>query len=220
MNTEQEKPQEEKELSGKLDKLATIELLPMDQRINTIRQSYHSLNLLLKQVMKKGTDFGEIPGVKKASLFKPGAEKLRMLFGLSVKMERTDTIMDKNIIYFTYKCTLTNSAGHVVGECEGSCNSKETKYRYNTVDIPNQLDIPYIEKLKKEGLLVSKNVGQKTIFQERVEKKDYYDQINTFKKMAQKRAFIGAILIATGTSEYYTQDLEDFRNQFEDNPTT
>jgi hypothetical protein len=32
---------------------------------------------------------------------------------------------------------------------------------------------------------------------------------NTMMKMAQKRAFVGAILIATGASEFYTQDVED-----------
>lgn len=32
---------------------------------------------------------------------------------------------------------------------------------------------------------------------------------NTIMKMAQKRAFVGAILIATGASEYFTQDIED-----------
>jgi hypothetical protein len=32
---------------------------------------------------------------------------------------------------------------------------------------------------------------------------------NTIMKMAQKRAFVGAILVATGASEFYTQDIED-----------
>lgn len=32
---------------------------------------------------------------------------------------------------------------------------------------------------------------------------------NTIMKMAQKRAFVGAILIATGASEFFTQDVED-----------
>jgi len=34
--------------------------------------------------------------------------------------------------------------------------------------------------------------------------------VNTLQKMAQKRAMVGAVLIATRTSEQYTQDLEDF----------
>lgn len=32
---------------------------------------------------------------------------------------------------------------------------------------------------------------------------------NTIQKMAQKRAFVGAILMATGASEFFTQDVED-----------
>ena len=38
---------------------------------------------------------------------------------------------------------------------------------------------------------------------------DTAEQVNTFQKMAQKRAYVGAILIACNLSEYYTQDVED-----------
>lgn len=44
----------------------------------------------------------------------------------------------------------------------------------------------------------------------RVPNPDIADQVNTFQKMAQKRAFIGPVLIATNTSERFTQDVEDF----------
>ena len=44
----------------------------------------------------------------------------------------------------------------------------------------------------------------------RVPNLNIHDQINTLKKMAQKRAFVGAVLLATGASEYFTQDLEDY----------
>jgi len=39
---------------------------------------------------------------------------------------------------------------------------------------------------------------------------DISEQINTILKMAQKRALIAATLIATNTSDYFTQDVEDF----------
>ena len=32
---------------------------------------------------------------------------------------------------------------------------------------------------------------------------------NTIMKIAQKRAFVGAMLLATGASEFFTQDIED-----------
>ena len=45
--------------------------------------------------------------------------------------------------------------------------------------------------------------------------RDVADQVNTIDKMAQKRAFVAAILIATNASDYFTQDMEDF----DDKPT-
>ena len=43
----------------------------------------------------------------------------------------------------------------------------------------------------------------------RVENDNVASQKNTIMKMAQKRAFVGAILIVTGASEFFTQDVED-----------
>ena len=43
----------------------------------------------------------------------------------------------------------------------------------------------------------------------RIPNPDIFDQVNTFEKMALKRAYIMATLNATGASELYTQDLED-----------
>jgi hypothetical protein len=44
----------------------------------------------------------------------------------------------------------------------------------------------------------------------RVPNENIFDQINTLMKMSQKRSFVGAILLATGASEFFTQDLEDY----------
>lgn len=38
---------------------------------------------------------------------------------------------------------------------------------------------------------------------------DIADQVNTIQKMAQKRALVASVLIATSASEFFTQDLED-----------
>lgn len=45
-----------------------------------------------------------------------------------------------------------------------------------------------------------------------VPNKDVAEQVNTIDKMAQKRAFVAAILIATNASDYFTQDMEDFKD--------
>lgn len=45
--------------------------------------------------------------------------------------------------------------------------------------------------------------------QEKRNSKPMPTQINSLQKMAQKRAFVGAVIIATGASDFFTQDLED-----------
>lgn len=44
----------------------------------------------------------------------------------------------------------------------------------------------------------------------RVPNDDVFSLVNTLDKMAQKRALIAAILVATGASAFFTQDVEDF----------
>ena len=39
--------------------------------------------------------------------------------------------------------------------------------------------------------------------------KPVYDVANTLMKMAEKRAYVGAVLMATNTSDFFSQDLED-----------
>jgi hypothetical protein len=41
------------------------------------------------------------------------------------------------------------------------------------------------------------------------QKKRALDILNTLQKMAQKRAFVGAVIMATGASDFFSQDLED-----------
>lgn len=43
-----------------------------------------------------------------------------------------------------------------------------------------------------------------------VPNRDVAEQTNTILKMAQKRALVAAVLIATNASDYFTQDLDDF----------
>lgn len=44
----------------------------------------------------------------------------------------------------------------------------------------------------------------------RVPNEDVFDLVNTLQKMAQKRAIVGAVLLATNASEVFTADVEDF----------
>lgn len=194
---------------------------------------YNQFNEFVRRVMKSGVDFGVVPGTdKKPTLFKPGAEKLATLFNLSHRLNLLSAVEDwtgeqhggEPFFYYRYQCVLLHG-GVIVGETEGSCNSWEKKYRYRAGErtCPTCGKTAII-KGKAEyggGWLCWKNKGgcgdkwvdgDLIIEGQSVEKiinPDVCDLVNTIQKMAQKRAYVGAVLTTTNASEYFTQDVED-----------
>lgn len=134
-------------------------------------------------------DYGIIPGTKKKTLLKPGAEKILRLFNLGVRVRLADKEIDRhaNFAMFTYRAEVYSlRGGVVVAECEGSTNSQELKYRERTVWRTNSKGVR--ESVKEETPIC--------------------DVLNTLMKMAQKRAMIGATILATAASDYFDHDIE------------
>lgn len=151
------------------------------------------LEFVAKQ-LRRDVDFGVIPGTPKSSLFKPGAEKLSRLFGLGARFTLIDKTLDldKNFALFNYKCEVFHlKSGQVVAECEGTANSQEKKYKERTV-------WEWSEQAKKK-------VARKEVT-------PVCDVLNTLQKMAQKRAYVGAVILATGASDFFTQDIDDIED--------
>jgi hypothetical protein len=217
-----------------------------------IQQAVERRNGLVKfvqTIMHEGTDYGVIPGTerkpaaadngggaaapssKNNTLLKPGAEKLCSFFGLTPRFAIIERVEDwtgaghggEPLFYYFYKCQLVHGA-HVVAEGDGSCNSREKKYRYRRAEraCPKCGRAAILKSRddgggffcwrKKDGCgatfaeadprIVEQVVGQ-------VPNPDVADQVNTLQKMAQKRALIAATLIAVNASEFFTQDVED-----------
>jgi hypothetical protein len=196
------------------------------------KQRYELFRSFVGGVLVKGRDYGEVPGTTKPTLLKPGAEKLGAFFGLRPTFLIQESVNDwtgkdhgEPFFFREYKCQLFKN-GELVGEGVGSCNSWEKKYRYRSSErvcpecgkptiIKGKVEYGggYICFLKKGGCgakfadnaseIINQEVGQ-------VPNKDVADQVNTIDKMAQKRALVAAILIATNASDYFTQDMEDF----------
>jgi hypothetical protein len=154
------------------------------------------------KVMRENVHYGVIPGCRKPSLWKPGAEILCQGFRLAPEFVTTST-QDLNHTmkwekwdydkrtkvdgltkgYFEYdtQCTLIHipTAEVWAKAVSGSCNNFEAKYR-------------------------SLNP---------------YDIKNTLEKMAEKRALVAAVLIGVGASDIFTQDLEDLPELVVDGPS-
>lgn len=84
---------------------------------------------VIQQALTAGHDYGVIPGCKKPSLLKPGAEKINMLMGVSSEYQIMDKAEDYEKGFFAYniKCILRKN-GLSICEGVGNCNSKEKKY--------------------------------------------------------------------------------------------
>ena len=189
---------------------------------------YNALVEFTKSVLKDGLDYGKVPGVSKPSLLKPGAEKLATLYRLrpSFELVTSREDWDGGFFYYHYRCKLTRD-GEFMGEAEGSCNTKEKKYRYRNAErvCPNcgkptiikgkaEFGGGYICFAKKGGCGAKFKEGDAAIEGQevgQVENPEIYDTVNTVQKMAQKRALVAAVLITTGASEFFTQDVEDLQ---------
>jgi hypothetical protein len=176
-----------------------------------VEEAKHRYNALVEYVQKlmvSDRDYGKIPGSDKPTLLKPGAEKLRSFFGFRAPIELIEKTedWDKGFFHYIYRCN-AYEGDSLIASCEASANSKETKYRYRNVmeweatedDKKNAVKI--VTKQKKNGM------GSFKIY--KLENTEPFDLVNTLQKMAQKRAFVGAVLLAANASEFFTQDIED-----------
>lgn len=170
---------------------------------------YNALVEFVKTVMQTGRDFGVIPGTAKPTLLKPGAEKLCTLFGLKPEFECFDSVKDwdKGFFYFAYRCTLRRG-GEVIATGEGSCNSREKKYRWRYVPEFAATDDEKARAARREQ---KTGRGGRTYTMLVIENSEPFDLVNTLQKMAQKRALIAATLIGVNASEFFTQDVEDMQ---------
>jgi len=174
-----------------------------------LKAQVQKLGQFYKALMQEGTDYGVIPGTDKPTLLKPGAELLRVWAGLSpdYEIDSAGSDVQAGIFFFRVKCSLMNQYGRIAGQGSGSCTNLESKYRYRWV---YERDLP--EGVAKGTLPVKEFENKKTggkFRKYRLENDLPHDLANTILKMAEKRAFVGAILNATGASRIFTQDVED-----------
>jgi hypothetical protein len=152
----------------------------------------------VQRVMVKDVDYGHIKGCgDKPMLFKAGAEKTLNLFRMSVRFELVNSQedWDKPLFSYNYKATVRGPDGQIISECDSNCNSWESKYRYRMVS-------EQYAKPDEKAEAVGKKSTQKGPML-LLPNKDIYSQINTIQKMAQKRAMVGAVLIAANASAFF-----------------
>ncbi|MFB2897781.1 hypothetical protein ACE1CI_33105 [Aerosakkonemataceae cyanobacterium BLCC-F50] len=214
------------------------ELLPVTNHelasiMPDIVERYMTIRAFAQSVLQPGIDYAKIPGTgDKNTLLLPGAQKLRDFFNLTVQFHLEERIEDwtgKNyqgepfFFYLTRADVYRNN--RLIATAYGSCNSWEKKYRWREAKrhCPNcGSDAIRKSKNSGEGWYCWGKIGgcgaKFTESDERITNQkvglepnpEIFDLPNTLLKMSNKRAFVSAILYATGLSETLTSDLEDF----------
>ena len=201
--------------------------------IHAAIQRYQAMKDFISAVLKESVDYGKIPGTDKNTLLKPGAEKLSSFFGLVPTFQTVQSTLDwtgedhagEPFFYFHYRCRLMRG-DMIAAEGEGSATSWEKKYRYRSSErVCPKCGKPAIIPGKKEygggWLCFAKKGGCGAKFPDddpeiknqvvgQIKNPDVADIVNTLQKMAQKRSYVAAVLLAVNGSEYFTQDVEDF----------
>jgi hypothetical protein len=136
--------------------------------------------------MAVGTHYGKIPGTNgKMTLLKAGAELLTNIHGLHPEFVETERVSDRAAV-------------------------KQWKDKYGKDRTTTGL-VKYSFRcsLIKGEAKVGEGVGTCNNWERKYLSVDPDDAENTIMKMAKKRAFIDAVLTATRTSDFFTQDMED-----------
>ena len=198
--------------------------------IETALARWDSIKQFISRIMTPDEDYGVIPGSKKPSLLKPGAEKLTAFFGLVPTFEVTERIQDWDgerfgdpFFHYEIRCRLSRE-NVTRGEGLGSCNSREVKYRYRDGErkcpscggafiIKSKIEYGggWLCFQKKGGCGAKYPDGDMRIEAQqlgRIANPDTADLVNTLLKMAKKRAHIDAVLNTVGASQFFTQDVD------------
>lgn len=180
---------------------------------------------LMRKHLREGEHYGTIPGAKKPSLWKSGAEKLGLLFQLIPKYLITREDLPNGHRSYEITCELYHVTGRYMGQGVGACGTMESKYRYRdqSVKCPKCGKETVIKGKEEYGggwFCFRKKGGCGTTWADgsqeiegqqrgKVENPDIADCWHTVLKMAKKRAHVDAALSTTSASDIFTQDLED-----------
>jgi len=156
-----------------------------------MQEIFEAQRQLLRNVMQPGTDYGPIPGTTTdRMIFKAGAEKLLVLFGYAHEMVLVDHNLDWEtpFFFYRYRCDIYDrKTGALVGQAYGWVTKSK---------VP-----PHLEP---ESLPQRKSTRGWTLY--RINNPEIADLVNTIDKMAQKRAFVGAVRVCTAASGLFAEE--------------
>lgn len=155
---------------------------------------------------------------EKPSLKKEGALNLAHLLHCRprVAQREKETDVDGHFSVTTMVQLISLRTGEIVGEGEGYCSTRESKYAWRWLP---EWEVPEAQRagLKSRRVQIKRGArkGQwMSMF--RFTNPDLADLFNTILKLSYKRALVAGVLTLPLVSEVFTQDVEDLEPEDED----
>ncbi len=200
---------------------------PTTADVESTLASIEAFQRLVRARLHAPRDYARLPGTERETLLKPGAQKVAKLLKCSdiyvVLSELLD--WDRPLFAYTVKCQLVSmlDGKTIWSEGLGECNSREPRYRYRKAQrtcpacgaeaiLKSKHEPGWFCWQKRDGCGANFNLNDPAITEQvvgRVENEDPAELVNTFLKMARKRALVDAALSAGDLSELFTQDMDE-----------
>lgn len=220
-------PEQKQITRMQMDSSQEIELSVMPTPTDLVKRMGYVRDVV-GQCMQDGVHYGEIPGTRHKTIWKPGIEVLTQAFMLTPAYTTVRHDLPSGHREYEITCTLTSrSSGSVVGVGQGSCSTMESKYRWRNAGgrVCPDCGGPFIRRSKypdrarpddQPGWYCHEKLGgcgSTFAFDDeqiragreegRIENPDIADSYNTVLKMAQKRAHAAAISQALPIGEMF-----------------
>jgi hypothetical protein len=171
---------------------------------NAVIARVRRIQEIKQAVMKKDTHFGLIPGCKKESLYKPGAEMLLLTFRIAAEPPIVEDLSTADAI--RYRVTRNGAVnGVLVASGIGECSSDEEKYKWRKSVCDEEFTETPEDRRREKWVKPYEKAAYK-IKQVRTQPADV---ANTILKMADKRGYVAMSILATAAGDIFTQDIED-----------
>lgn len=178
---------------------------------HNVKARVQAIQSVMDAVMKRGVHFDVIPGterkdrdgndVSKPTLLKPGAEVLCMTFGLVPRVSIT-VVGDHPDIPYHWKDRKK--------EWFDGPRGRSFQWKEEDGETLGYFEVmATCEIMGPDGRLLATANGSCNNREKKYRTMNVYEVRNTIIKMAGKRAFVAATLLATAASDCFSQDLED-----------
>jgi len=97
-----------------------------------IKKQVNHIKKLMKAVMREGVHYGKVGFTKNPCLWKAGAEKLLLTFGITVSIEIEDKSNEDCVSYRVKASAIHRQSGTFLGSAYAECSSNEAKYKWRS----------------------------------------------------------------------------------------